>query len=160
MRAWLNDKFPHRASACTANGRVFGDLVPEVMRSWAHGERFGLDRPMSICVVGPSRLGKTEWARSLGRHAYLNSIFAPGVVTSDAEYLVIDDCGWKDWRQTMKPWIGAQKEITVRPLYHAAVTVSWGKPCIILANDIPDKVREDAWWTRNVITVDLDTRLF
>lgn len=160
MKAWLSDKFRTIPSAWPPNGRVFGDLVPAEMQAWAEGERFGADRPLSLVVVGPSRLGKTEWARSLGPHVYMNGQFAFDDVPANTEYAVVDDCGWLRWKRELKPWLGAQHEVTIRKLYRGMVTVHWGRPCIVLCNHLSASVRRDAWFIANTIVVDLTARLY
>jgi len=45
--------------------------VPQSWMDWFNIERMEKDRPRTLCVVGPSRMGKTEWARCLGKHVHM-----------------------------------------------------------------------------------------
>lgn len=96
-------------------------------------------RPMSLCLYGPSRTGKTTWARSLGAHVYFERLMSGKVAldnVADAEYAVFDDCsithtpGWKSW-------FGAQAVIGIRALYRDTQYVNWNKPIIWCANRDP-----------------------
>ncbi|GAB4857133.1 hypothetical protein Ancab_015044 [Ancistrocladus abbreviatus] len=52
-----------------------------------------VDRPQSLIIEGPSRVGKTAWARSLGKHNYLSGHldFNSRVFSNDVDYNVIRD---------------------------------------------------------------------
>ncbi|QIJ55591.1 replication-associated protein [Marmot associated genomovirus 1] len=97
------------------------------------------DRPKSLIMYGPSRTGKTTWARSLGNHLYFERILSAKVAiqgVENVEYAVFDDVsfshtpGWKSW-------FGAQAEIGLRQLHRDAVYVKWGKPIIWCSNRDP-----------------------
>ncbi|KIN97686.1 hypothetical protein M404DRAFT_10705 [Pisolithus tinctorius Marx 270] len=46
--------------------------LPAVMAEWASGEMKNPDQLKTLCMWGPSWTGKTEWARSLVLHIYMN----------------------------------------------------------------------------------------
>lgn len=96
-----------------------------------------IDRPKSLILVGPTRCGKTAWARSLGQHMYFNGSFNLDDWDNDAEYAIFDD--WEDWTRffNYKQFLGAQQEFTLADKYRAKRTLTWGKPCIILSNEMP-----------------------
>ncbi|XP_039138831.1 uncharacterized protein LOC120276171 [Dioscorea cayenensis subsp. rotundata] len=52
-----------------------------------------IDRPMSLILEGPSRTGKTAWARSLGRYNYIcgHMDFNANNFKNDVMYNLIDD---------------------------------------------------------------------
>jgi hypothetical protein len=137
-----------------SNGYV-GDL-PDTVSMWRATEMRRGDRPMSLVIVGPSRKGKTEMARSLGQHHYVHGEFHVPEISDRAEYLIIDDCGWKGWRTTMKSWIGGQKEISVRRLYKGGVNITWDRPCVIVCNDLPETIRNDPWFSANTIIITIE----
>lgn len=90
-------------------------------------------------LYGPSRTGKTSWARSLGKHAFFERLFSGKEALAemaDAEYAVFDDCSI-DHMPGWKSWFGAQMTIGVRALYRDAVYVRWGKPIIWCCNRDP-----------------------
>lgn len=133
------------------------------MLEWVSNHLRGTgDRPKSLFLVGESRLGKTEWARSLGPHTYFNSMFNLDDWNPDGKYLVIDDIEWK-WVPAKKALLGAQQQFTLTDKYRKKVTLSWGKPCIYLCNrdmDVFNTCEEWHWLKENCIYVRLDNKLY
>lgn len=98
-----------------------------------------VDRPTSLIIEGPSRTGKTAWARSLGRHNYISGHldFNKNTYSNDVEYNVIDDITPK--YLSMKHWkelIGAQHDWQSNCKYSKPVQIKGGVPVpsIILCN--------------------------
>ncbi|UDN67446.1 replication-associated protein [robinz virus RP_390] len=102
-------------------------VVPHELDAW---------RPRALCLVGRSRLGKTEWARSLGRHSYFAGLFNIDDFDPLAQYAVMDDIDIKFF-PNYKGWFGAQKRFTITGKYARHRTVDWGKPMIWCSNDDP-----------------------
>lgn len=120
-----------------------------------------LDRPKCLILVGPSRIGKTIWARSLGSHMYFNGLIDYAALDNGKKYVVLDDINI-EYLPHYKSWIGSQREFTVNPKYGKHFTFRWGKPCIWLGNYDPrrsDKV-DSEWISRNSIYVQLTDSLF
>jgi len=78
-------------------------VVPDDIEQWL-GEVFedpsarpvknnSSDRPLSLILEGPSRTGKTAWARSLGVHNYISGHldFNAKSYSNNVTYNVIDD---------------------------------------------------------------------
>ncbi|KAJ1386758.1 hypothetical protein SESBI_40559 [Sesbania bispinosa] len=122
--------------------------LPEQLRLWLESE-LNLDgasaarpiRPKSIIVEGHSRTGKTQWARSLGRHSYLcgHLDFNSKCYSNDAVYNVIDDIGpnylkMKHWKELL----GAQLNWQTNCKYRKPVLIKGGIPSIILCNPGPE----------------------
>ena len=86
-------------------------------------------------------------------------MFDLGTYDDDAEYAIFDD--WDDWSRLFnyKGWLGAQKEFTVTDKYRKKQTVRWKRPCIVLANQVPD-FKDQAWIERNCVTVFIQHPLF
>lgn len=115
--------------------------------------------------MGPSRLGKTEWARSLGQHLYFNGQFDLGQINDvnlpDVRYAVFDDFSWDSMAKFYKQWFGAQRTFTVTDKYKAKKTIQWGKPIIWLCNPEDSHVIPDTCWMQaNTIKVFIDNKLF
>lgn len=113
-----------------------------------------MDRPRSLWLVGPSRIGKTEWARSLGPHIYWNGSIDLASFIDYAQYAIFDDFKW-EYLPFKKQFFGAQKEFTMTDKYRKKRTVKWGKPSILIVNpedDFYDRLdeREKQWWIANV----------
>ncbi|KAI8550633.1 hypothetical protein RHMOL_Rhmol06G0122100 [Rhododendron molle] len=115
--------------------------VPQLMVDWAQDNVTDIaarpDRPKSIIIEGPSRVGKTKWARSLGPHNYLSGHLDlnPRVYSNDAWYNVIDDIPphylfLKHWKQ----FIGAQQGWLTNCKYGRPVQIKGGIPTIVLCN--------------------------
>lgn len=97
-------------------------------------------------IWGPTQVGKTTWARSLGPHVYFMGVMSGEVALRDmpdAEYAVFDDMrGGIDFFPSWKEWLGSQATVSVKKLYRDPVQLKWGKPSIWLANQDPrDQLR-------------------
>ncbi|KAJ1442126.1 Geminivirus AL2 coat protein, MSV type [Sesbania bispinosa] len=127
--------------------------LPHELRLWLERELI-LDefsaarpfRPKSIIVEGQSRTGKTQWARSLGRHNYLcgHLDFNSRVFSNDALYNVIDDISpnylkMKHWKELL----GAQLNWQTNCKYEKPVLIKGGIPSIILCNPGPESSYHD-----------------
>jgi hypothetical protein len=125
-------------------------------------------------VVGATRLGKTEWARSLGRHIYMCGLFNLAVWDNEAEYLVWDDMSFDKIGGVRKGLWGAQKELTLHDKFARKRSVKWGKPMIFLCNKDNDfrymldksgrnkllSLDETEWYEDNCVIVEVNTRLY
>jgi hypothetical protein len=113
-------------------------------------------RPKTLVVWGPSRTGKTSWARSLGPHSYLNSAWNMEDLDQDKDYIIFNDVDFESFR-TWQAFLGkhlsfycavvfiltfscagAQETFTVTDKYRGKKTLcGWSKPCIWLNNQNP-----------------------
>jgi len=120
---------------------------------------------MSLVLYGPSRTGKTLWARSLGVHAYCIGLISGDELSKVAsvDYAVFDDIrGGMKFFPSFKEWMGAQAYVTVKQLYREPKLIKWGKPSIWLSNTDPrlDMDPSDASWLEdNAIFVDVSRSL-
>lgn len=133
------------------------------MVRWTN-QRFEPERPRSLFIKGPSRYGKTEWARSLGIHMYFNGMINLDDWNPAAEYIIFDDFDWT-YLPCKKAFLGAQKQFTITDKYKKKKTVFWGKPCILLYNEDMDPLakcstEEVSWLTENVIFTEITNKLF
>nr|AYP64184.1 replication associated protein [Alfalfa leaf curl virus] len=141
--------------------------VPESIKQWADENIFTQkpDRPLTLIIEGPSKTGKTAWARSLGRHNY----FCGGVDFSfwdnHASYNVIDDIPFQ-FLPCKKELLGSQKDFTVNEKYRKKTRVAGGIPTIVLCN--PDQSYKTAlsssdmyeWSELNVIHVCINDKFY
>lgn len=106
-------------------------------------------RRKSLIVYGPTRLGKTLWARSLGKHAYFPGMFMLEGFSEKVEFALFDDImgGFKEI-QNFKYWFGCQQEFVTTDKYMKKQKIRWGKPSIYLANKNPVHTldEEDRKW--------------
>lgn len=98
---------------------------------------FVLDRPLSLVIIGPSRIGKTAWARSLGPHMYFNTYINLDRWNDNAKYIILDDFTIEvdKYLPSWKCFFGSQEEFTLTDKYRSKRTVKWGKPLIWLNNE-------------------------
>lgn len=121
---------------------------------------------MSLVLYGPSRTGKTLWARSLGRHIYCIGLVSGDeqIKAPDVDYAVYDDIrGGMKFFHSFKEWMGAQTYVTVKRLYKEPKLVRWGKPSIWLSNTDPrlDMDPSDASWMEdNAVFIDISEPIF
>nr|QCX29347.1 Replication-associated protein [Plant associated genomovirus 1]QCX29351.1 Replication-associated protein [Plant associated genomovirus 1] len=131
--------------------------VSEWLRDYGPGNTLN-GRPKSLVLWGPTRTGKTLWARSLGRHLYFGGLFNMGELSDidDAEYAVFDDMqGGFEYFHGYKFWLGGQSEFTVTDKYKGKKHVKWGKPTIWLSNVDPttEKGLDYEWLMGNAFIV-------
>ncbi|ACK57937.1 replication initiator protein [Corchorus golden mosaic virus] len=116
--------------------------VPAVINQWVNDNIMDAAarpfRPISIVIEGPSRTGKTLWARSLGRHNYLcgHLDLSPKVYSNEAWYNVIDDVD-PHYLKHMKEFMGAQRDWQSNCKYGKPIQINGGIPTIFLCNPGP-----------------------
>lgn len=121
-------------------------------------------RGKSLILIGPSRMGKTAWARSLRQeHTYFGGLFCLDEYSVDSAYAVFDDLqGGLEFFHAYKFWLGHQQEFFATDKYRAKTKVTWGKPAIYCSNTDPrmDKGADADWLDANCVFVFIDTPLF
>lgn len=94
-------------------------------------------RLKSLYIEGPTRTGKTEWARSLGPHIYFNNMYSLSEFIStykSAEYVIFDDIPFERL-PAWKAFVGCQNSFSFADKYHRKFTVlEWSKPSIFIVN--------------------------
>lgn len=103
-------------------------------------------------------MGKTLWARSLGKHAYFGGLFSLDEPLDDVQYAVFDDIsGGLEFFPHYKFWLGHQKEFYATDKYKGKRLIQWGKPAIWLSNNDPrlDKGADVHWLEGNCLFIEL-----
>lgn len=120
---------------------------------------------MALCVIGPTRTGKTCFFRSLGEHVYWNStcIFATQDWQS-AMFLIVDDVEWEFFK-CRKQLLGGQSSFGVTEKYKGLMEINFGKPVVYLCNTDPrDQMTANdvAYYNGNVVyyVMDDDEKFF
>nr|QEJ80518.1 replication-associated protein [Sweet potato leaf curl virus] len=149
------------------------NAVPDIINDWAAENVMDAaarpDRPISIVIEGPSRIGKTVWARSLGPHNYLcgHLDLSQKVYSNSAWYNVIDDVN-PQYLKHFKEFMGAQKDWQSNCKYGKPVQIKGGIPTIFLCNpgegssfklwlDKPEQGALKNWATANAIFCDVQS---
>jgi len=124
-----------------------------------------VERPRSLLLIGESRWGKTEWARSLTKkHAYFCNLFNIDDWSDEAELIIFDDFDIR-YVPNWKFWFGCQKRGVIVDKYRKKRTVDNGKRFIWLCNPDSDPRRtlsgaEGLWLIRNTVVYELKEALF
>lgn len=103
-------------------------------------------------------MGKTIWARSLGKHAYFGGLFSIDE-NLDVDYAIFDDMqGGLDYFHSYKFWLGHQKQFYATDKYRGKKLIDWGKPAIYISNENPDndKGADTNWLWANCQYIHLD----
>lgn len=107
--------------------------------------RFVTERPddrarcPSLCIVGKSGLGKTDYVRRFGEHTYHDGRVLSYLFNSEARYNVFDDIPWAQFNAFggWKGWIGGQKTVAYTGKWLDA-SILWGRPSVFLVNNEMD----------------------
>ena len=121
-------------------------------------------RRKSLVMYGGTLIGKTLWARGLGKHAYFPGLFMlEGFNAEEVEYAIFDDLiKGLGTIPDYKLWFGGQQEMVIGDKYLHKQRIRWGKPCIYIANDDPrlDMTKSEiAWLNKNCFFVNIDKPL-
>lgn len=120
-------------------------------------------RPKSLIIWGPTRTGKTCWARSLGKHVHHSGTTNMAEHQDAADYAIFDDMedGLKGFNY--KSWLGGQLHFNVTDKYVKKMEINWGKPSIYITNDDPfDGSRgiDFEWLRANTVCVHIDQPMY
>jgi len=90
---------------------------------------------------------------------YFNSMFNLELWDDKCKYAVFDD--FEDWSKwyAYKQFLGAQHEFTVTDKYRRKRQVKWGRPCIVLSNEVPP-FRDMNWIKGNCFIKEINICLF
>nr|QJB18714.1 MAG: replication-associated protein [Genomoviridae sp.] len=165
LRAYADWRYrPTRDPYSTPDGLSFDTSEFPELDQWVQRTLVGLsDRPRSLIIIGDTRLGKTLWARSLGKHAYFGGLFCLDESLEDVDYAVFDDMqGGLEFFHSYKFWLGAQKQFYATDKYRGKKLIDWGKPSIYISNTNPlaDKNADVDWLMGNCDIVHVDAPIF
>jgi hypothetical protein len=76
-------------------------------------------------LYGGSRVGKTEWVRSLGRHTYWQGVIDPKRWDAQARYVVVDDVPFR-FLNAWKQILGKKNGWTMLEAFQEYLTVDRG----------------------------------
>ena len=155
-----------RSTYVSPPGYLFPHLIT-TMAEWATeyvlGPQLNATRAKTLFLVGPTRTGKSAWARSIGTHMYFQGMFNLDDWDNNARYAVFDDIEWK-YMPNKKQFIGCQSNFVVTDRYRKKRTVDYGLPTIICMNhDNYQAVQADPmydWVLGNSVVVIVNNKLF
>lgn len=130
------------------------------MRNWLDNFRIKKHRYKLLVVVGPAEYGKTQWARSIGKHLFFRTnvdMASLKIIQSEKiEYIIFDDVNW-DYIKYQKSVLLGMGDTTITEKYTKKMAVKVDVPSIFLCNDLPDF---DAYWNDQTIVIRLTAPLF
>lgn len=100
----------------------------------------------SLWLYGPSRMGKTSLARSLGPHWYMMGMWMVDQLNSTVKYGVMDDIDWEYLKINYKGMLGSQKDVTVTDKYRKKSIWPGGMPVIVCSNELPEFNQSELDW--------------
>ncbi|MGI4816828.1 MAG: hypothetical protein ACRYE7_02480 [Janthinobacterium lividum] len=168
-REWVLDNIPNAIERIRSTSR--GDSYPPALEA-ADTDRLRLRglrrpaRPKSLLITGETRLGKTDFARGLGKHINFHATTdIERLMTmrmEEIEYAVFDDVHWRDGclkNGRFKNWAGGQGHFTTTDKYFKKATISWAKPSIFCINNDPREdgltERDYQWLINNCTIIDV-----
>lgn len=169
IRANLKYHFPDPAYTMpppTYSANDFAN-VPNELTDWVENELLS-DKPrkQSLILCGPTRTGKSSWARSLGVHLYQMSALTPSSLLEKGEekYVILDDFEQQTIEKSQlgscyKAIIGCQPFITLYDKYKPPKQIQWGIPCIWLCNNWPS-FNDNDYVAANALKVLIDEPLY
>lgn len=120
-------------------------------------------------IVGPTKTGKSAWARTLGSHVYFRNLYDLDAWDPEADYVVFDDINI-DFVHAIKCWVGAMGEFVDTDKYRKKKRIRWGprKCCIILCNEDSGSdwrystvwKQNQTWFDENVLVVEINRPLY
>lgn len=166
IRQWVDNKYAAKAEPYESQFQFDDEKLGLEICAWRDEEfpKHISQRPRTLVLVGPTRLGKTQWARSLGPHNYFNSNFNFKKWNPDAKYCIIDDFGWEYFASThhhhaaLKALTWGQEEVEVTDKYMPKETIK-GMPCIFICNQLPGIFKTENW-SQNVMIVNVTEHLY
>lgn len=137
--------------------------VPNIMTDWARDNLFSPknlgERRKTLILVGPSRLGKTCWARSLTpNHIYWNGMTSFKNWIDYIRLVILDDINWQNLPMKTQ-LLGCQDEFTATDKYSPKRTCYFGGTCILLSNSLEPDWESD-WYSKNCIVHVINASLF
>lgn len=137
-------------------------IVPAALQRWVAEELPKQDRPKCLVIVGESRLGKTQWARSLGVHMYWKGMTNVTNWNADAKYMVFDDItGGFQYLPQKKSLLTCAGDCTVTDKYKGKKDIRVDKPAIVLLNEFNiEEIEESSYWKKNLMVVEVTEPLF
>lgn len=158
INGYLNHRFPNRGSQFCYKPECAWKLPSEIT-DWLKNEFTKTERAKCLIVVGPTRLGKTNWARSLGTHMFWRGNVAYGDWVQSSKYIVIDDVPWKFVPQK-KSILTQMGDVTLTDKYVRKLTVMNDKPAIFLSNETPDFEDDANYWKENSVIVHITDKMY
>lgn len=165
IRAFADYRFKTNGGKCSPLRDISEFVnVPELVEAFKHDLKDHVrgERDMkSLWIWGDSRLGKTQLARSLGTHCYMQGIWNMSCLSDDVEYAIFDDMKFDNIEYMYKQIFGMQVDVNFTGKYMRPTTFKWGIPVIFITNVLyPFNWEQQSWMDANVNFVHINESLF
>lgn len=115
-----------------------GAKIPLEVSDWVETEFVKKSRAKCLFLIGPSKLGKTHWARSLVQpHTYWKSMVNLDEWNPDGKVVIFDDFDKWEFMPNPKGYLTQAGQCTVTDKYRKKRTICVNMPAIFLCNDMP-----------------------
>lgn len=112
--------------------------MPVELQNWLETEFVKKSRARCLFLIGPSKLGKTHWARSIIQpHTYWKSMVNLDEWNPDGKLLIFDDFEKWEFVPNPKGYLTQAGQTTVTDKYRKKRTIVVNMPAIFLTNDMP-----------------------
>lgn len=132
---------------------------PRQLTDWVNS--WTVTRTPCLFLIGPTKLGKTAWARSLvSPHIYWKTMVNLDEFNPDGKLLIFDDFDWK-YMPNPKAWLTQAGQCTVTDKYRHKKTIIVHMPAIYIANELPEWTpSENIYWRDNGYIINVVSRLY
>lgn len=135
-------------------------IIPDVMKEWVESSFVKKDRYKLLMIISPGEYGKTQWARSLGKHIFFRTNVDWAALTliqkNKVKYVVYDDIKW-EFINYQKAALLGMGECIVTDKYVKKTKVCVDIPSIFLCNEKPMLCE---YWRSQIVCVELEDKLF
>lgn len=137
---------------------------PRVCSDWVEFELNGDHRRRKcLIIIGKTKLGKTDWARSLGKHVFFRGTWSLEMMDPDAKYMVFDDIAW-EFIPYKKQLLTDMGDCILTDKFLKKIPICVTCPSIVLLNkdDInPEKdPRSSEYWSENAVCVEVFDKFY
>jgi len=159
INAALDAKFAKAAPVYTTPAYYTGAWnVPFAAQLWVDEYLHKEGRKNMLVLVGATKLGKTAWARSLGRHMFWRGHTDVRHWDDEALYMVLDDIDWKKLSsEERKALCLSAGDCVLTDRYLSKKPVFNNKACIWCTNEWDE---ESSYWAENTTVVRCSGKLF
>ena len=139
-------------------------VVPVEVQSWLDTEFIKKTRARCLCLIGPTKLGKTAWARSIVQpHTYWKSLINIEKWNPASKLLIFDNFDWK-YMPAPKVYLTQAGQATVTDKYHKKTNVIVNMPAIFICNEMPleNGVPLDCmkYWQENMVFITVQNKFY
>lgn len=130
-------------------------VTPPACQEWLEVEFTKRSRAKCLFLIGPTRLGKTHWARNLVQpHTYWKSMVNLESWNPESKLLILDDFDDFNFVPNPKGYLTQAGECTVTDKYKKKRTIIVNMPAIYLCNEVPLNKKnvpltQDNYWSEN-----------